>query len=62
MPSELRAVFTLYEIEEMTMIEIAQVLDLPQGTVASRLRRAREQFEARVDRLQAQMRKTGGAR
>jgi RNA polymerase sigma-70 factor (ECF subfamily) len=61
MPTELRAVFTLYEIEEMTMGEIADVLGLPPGTVASRLRRAREQFEARVDRLQARMRKTPGA-
>ncbi len=61
MPTELRAVFTLYEIEEMTMGEIAEVLGLPQGTVASRLRRAREQFEARVDRLQARMRRTEGS-
>jgi RNA polymerase sigma-70 factor (ECF subfamily) len=61
MPTELRAVFTLYEIEEMTMAEIAQLLGVPQGTVASRLRRAREQFEARVDRLQAQMRRTEGS-
>jgi RNA polymerase sigma-70 factor (ECF subfamily) len=56
MPTELRAVFTLYEIEEMTMAEISELLALPKGTVASRLRRAREQFEARVERLQAQMR------
>jgi len=56
MPTDLRAVFTLYEIEEMTMAEIGEVLDLPKGTVASRLRRAREQFEARVDRWQAQRR------
>jgi RNA polymerase sigma-70 factor (ECF subfamily) len=61
MPTDLRAVFTLYEIEEMTMGEIAGLLRLPQGTVASRLRRAREQFEARVDRLQARMRKTEGS-
>jgi RNA polymerase sigma-70 factor, ECF subfamily len=40
----------------MTMSEIAGLLDLPEGTVASRLRRAREQFEARVERWQAQMR------
>jgi RNA polymerase sigma-70 factor, ECF subfamily len=56
MPTDLRAVFTLYEIEEMTMAEIGEVLEVSQGTVASRLRRAREQFEARVDRWQAQMR------
>jgi RNA polymerase sigma-70 factor (ECF subfamily) len=57
MPTELRAVFTLYEIEEMTMTEIAQLLSLAQGTVASRLRRARELFEAKVDRLSAEMRR-----
>lgn len=46
MPLDLRTVFVLYEIEEMTMIEIAKVLELPVGTVASRLRRARELFES----------------
>jgi RNA polymerase sigma-70 factor, ECF subfamily len=56
MSTDLRAVFTLYEIEEMTMVEIAELLGLPQGTVASRLRRAREQFVADVDRIQARMR------
>ncbi len=52
MPTELRAVFTLYEVEEMTMSEIADVLSLPPGTVASRLRRARALFEDEVTRLQ----------
>jgi len=50
-PMELRAVFVLYEIEEMTMVEVAACLDLPSGTVASRLRRARERFQAMVKRL-----------
>lgn len=45
LPLDLRAVFVLYELEELTMAEIAQSLGLPAGTVASRLRRAREQFE-----------------
>jgi RNA polymerase sigma-70 factor, ECF subfamily len=45
LPLELRAVFVLYELEELTMAEIAATLELPPGTVASRLRRAREQFE-----------------
>jgi RNA polymerase sigma-70 factor (ECF subfamily) len=39
---ELRAVFVLCEIEEMTMAEVALCLGVPAGTVASRLRRARE--------------------
>jgi RNA polymerase sigma-70 factor (ECF subfamily) len=51
MPTDLRAVFTLYEIEEMTMAEIAELLSLPPGTVASRLRRAREKFEQDVSKL-----------
>jgi RNA polymerase sigma-70 factor (ECF subfamily) len=42
---DLRAVFVLYELEDFTMAEIAQSLQLPPGTVASRLRRAREAFE-----------------
>lgn len=46
LPLELRAVFVLYELEELTMAEIAATLELPPGTVASRLRRSREQFES----------------
>jgi RNA polymerase sigma-70 factor, ECF subfamily len=41
----LRAVFVLYELEDLTMAEIAETLQLPAGTVASRLRRGREAFE-----------------
>jgi RNA polymerase sigma-70 factor (ECF subfamily) len=50
MEHDLRSVFVLYEIEEMTMAEIAVVLQLPAGTVASRLRRAREDFTTRLER------------
>ena len=46
MPIDLRAVFVLYELEELTMAEIATTLGLPPGTVASRLRRSRELFES----------------
>jgi RNA polymerase sigma-70 factor (ECF subfamily) len=51
MPIELRAVFALFELEEVTMAEISVLLDLPAGTVASRLRRARREFRERVARL-----------
>ncbi len=51
---DLRTVFVLFELEEMTMAEIAALLALPTGTIASRLRRAREDFEAAVKRRQAQ--------
>lgn len=59
MPMELRAVFVLFEVEEMTMAQIAELLGLPPGTVASRLRRAREDFQARLRRLRAQQTRGG---
>jgi RNA polymerase sigma-70 factor (ECF subfamily) len=52
MPADLRAVFISYEFEELTMAEIAEALGLPQGTVASRLRRARALFQERVRALE----------
>lgn len=53
LPIELRTVFVLYELEEMTMADIAHTLELPPGTVASRLRRAREMFHEQARRLRA---------
>lgn len=52
-PEERRAVFVLFELEELTVTEIAELLGLPFGTVATRLRRARQEFQAAVTRLQA---------
>lgn len=48
-----RAVFVLYEVEGLTMREIAEALELSPGTVASRLKRARVRFEVEVERYQA---------
>lgn len=53
LPLPLRAVFVLYELEEMSVSEMANLLLLPRGTVASRLRRARAEFERVVKRLKA---------
>lgn len=53
MPEDARDVFVLYELEGLTMAEIATCLDVPPGTVASRLRRGRERFAAAVARLEA---------
>jgi RNA polymerase sigma-70 factor (ECF subfamily) len=44
MPLELRTVFVLFELEQMTKTEVAELLGLPVGTAVSRLRRARELF------------------
>ncbi len=53
MPMELRAPFVLFELEELSTADIARMLGVPTGTVASRLRRAREEFQAIVARLKA---------
>jgi len=58
--AEHRVVFVLAELEEMTMAQIGEILSIPLGTVASRLRRARELFEAGASALKAQL--VGGIR
>jgi len=55
MSVDLRTVFVLFEMEEMTMAEIADTLGCPQGTVASRLRRARDEFHKHAQRVRADM-------
>jgi RNA polymerase sigma-70 factor (ECF subfamily) len=44
LPSDLRSVFVMCDLEELSMAEAAASLDIPAGTVASRLKRAREAF------------------
>lgn len=51
MPLEQRTVFVLHELEQTAMSEIASITGVPAGTVASRLRRARELFREGIDRL-----------
>ena len=60
MDIELRSVFVLFELEEMSTTDIATLLAIPSGTVASRLRRAREDFQAKVARLRRVMPERGG--
>ena len=45
MPMELRMVFNLCDIEQLSAREAAEILGIPHGTATSRLRRARELFE-----------------
>ena len=49
----------LQEDASLSTAEIAEALGLPKGTVASRLRRAREDYAARVARLRARMKRLG---
>jgi RNA polymerase sigma-70 factor (ECF subfamily) len=53
MPGELREVFVLFELEELSISEVADLLSIPIGTVGSRLRRAREEFQDKVRRIKA---------
>jgi RNA polymerase sigma-70 factor (ECF subfamily) len=57
LPDDLRAALTLFEIEGLTFSEIAVALDIPRGTVASRVRRARERFTEALRRLEARPRR-----
>lgn len=50
MPLELRTVFVLFELEQMTKSEVSELLNLPVGTAVSRLRRARELFRESLRR------------
>jgi len=60
MPADLRMVFVLYEIEELTAPEIAAATGVRLGTVTSRLRRAREEFQGIVKRRNAALGRAGG--
>jgi RNA polymerase sigma-70 factor (ECF subfamily) len=55
MPDDLREVLVLAEIEEQSAPEVAAMLEIPIGTVASRLRRAREAFTKSARRVRARL-------
>lgn len=59
MSVEQRTIFVLHDIEGLTMAEIATALEISAGTVASRLRRARQQYERQVARIEARMKGDG---
>ncbi len=46
-----RGVFVLAELEELTREQVSEILNIPSGTVATRLRRAREAFRRARARL-----------
>ena len=51
LPEKLRVVFVMFELEELSGEEIAVLLDVPVGTVRSRLRLARVAFQREVKEL-----------
>jgi RNA polymerase sigma-70 factor (ECF subfamily) len=55
MPLELRSVLVLFELEQLTKSEVAELLGVPVGTAVSRLRRAREEFRAQLKRRNARL-------
>jgi RNA polymerase sigma-70 factor (ECF subfamily) len=62
MPDDLREVLVLAEIEGLSAPEVATMLEIPIGTVASRLRRAREAFTTSARRIRARLGLAGGTR
>jgi len=48
---ELRSIFVLREVEELSYREIAEVTSLPEGTVGSRLNRARRELQQHLSDL-----------
>jgi len=53
LPEEQRVAFVLFELEEMSAEEIATLVDVPVGTIRSRLRLAREALHREAMRLAA---------
>ncbi len=62
MNDELRAVFVLHELEELSVPEIAELLAVPRGTVSWRLASARDLFAAAAKRAQVRAAFPGRAR
>lgn len=53
LPLPRRAVFTMHDIDQIAIREIAEMLSIPLFTAYSRLRKGRKEFEAAVRALQA---------
>jgi RNA polymerase sigma-70 factor (ECF subfamily) len=53
MEDDTREAFVLFELEELGRREVADVLGIPEGTAASRLRRAREEFMEIAGRMKS---------
>ena len=49
LPDDLRAVFTLCDLEGIRGVEVARILDVPEGTVWRRLHDARVRLRDRIN-------------
>ena len=54
-PEEQRTVFVLHELEQLTLRQIAEALEVPEGTASTRLRRAKQLFEQEAKRVRARL-------
>lgn len=62
MPIDLRTVLVLFELESLEVKQIAEIEQIPVGTAASRLRRAREEFSSIAKRIRAGLAAEGWSR
>jgi RNA polymerase sigma-70 factor, ECF subfamily len=62
MDLEKRTLFVMFELDEMPCGEIAEILDVPVGTVHSRLSTARKEFQAALKRFSAREESTAALR
>ena len=62
LPESLRAVFVLFELELQSQVEVAEALQIPQGTVASRLRKARNVVASAIARKRRKNQRIGTSR
>ena len=48
LPAQYRALITLFHVEEMSLKEIAEIMDMPEGTIKNYLFRARRVLKERL--------------
>lgn len=59
LPGDLREVFALSTVEELTSVEIAEVLRIPESTVRGRLLRARQMLKERIQAVMERKQRRG---
>jgi RNA polymerase sigma-70 factor, ECF subfamily len=59
LPTDLREAFALSTVEEMTSVEIAEVLGIPESTARGRLLRARRMLKKKIQTLMGRVEKRG---